>query len=262
MIRPGVVEWDASGGCDDPVFRSIIGHPTDQIGRALPRWGGIMYRGVPFVKNATRYLDMWVPCRRCRTCLRRKAAHWRLRAMTECSRNRGRTWMGSMTLSPYWRSRLELEARAAVGNSEFASLSAEQRTAQLAKQGGKYVTLWLKRVREQSGAALRFLLTCEPHKDGVPHWHVLLHEVGDKQVRHKVLKRQWTHGFSDFHLVEDGPSAAGYVAKYISKSPLTRVRASVGYGQGGEEISTSGFPKGSPEDVDPQQAPGPARRVF
>ena len=105
------------------------------------------------------------------------------------------------------------------------------------------VTLFLKRVRKNSGAAFRYLVVGEAHKSGVPHYHVLVHEASRVQIPHRLLKDAWQAGFSDFKLAD--AKAAGYVAKYISKDVAARVRASAHYGD------TSAFSVSLPSAANP-----------
>lgn len=220
MDRPWSVTWNAARRCEAPVFRTLKGAATGSYGEA---YGASDH-------HPTGYLDMWVPCRRCRPCLAKKAAHWRLRAIAEISCS-PRTWFGTLTFDAGYRWRIRAAARSAFADHEWASLSREQQGSALAKEANKYLTLWLKRVRSETGAGFRYCTVWELHKDGTPHAHLLLHELApDLPVRYRVLSRQWVYGFSNLKLVEEGEEAARYVAKYLAKSPLTRVRASVGYG--------------------------------
>lgn len=224
MVRPGVVAWNAAGRCENPYTRTLKGIPHNVWGRVEARENS----------TRTRFLDVEVPCRRCPPCLFRKRLHWTHRGEAETLAAR-RTWLVTLTFKPEVRAAMEWKARAAVGDETWRELSLEQRSTKLAAQAQPYVTTWLKRVRSQSGAALRYLSVCELHKDGMPHVHLLVHEVGDMPVRHAVLTGQWSqNGFSNAKLVETGEEhkAADYPAKYLSKNPITRVRASVGYGHG------------------------------
>lgn len=220
MERPGVVSWNVAGRCEAPIPRTLTGVVTTLLGRVEAR------------ENATRtrYLDMEVPCRKCGPCLYRKSLHWRYRSMEEVAAAR-RTWMVTLTFAPAVRARILYAARASFDAREWVELSREKRSSILAKHAQPYVTLWLKRVREQSGAALRYILVTELHKDGTPHCHLLVHEAGETPVTYAVLTTQWAYGFSNAKLVEEGEEAARYVSKYLAKNPITRVRASVGYGQ-------------------------------
>lgn len=228
-VRPGVIEWDASGRCETPVFRTLKAMPTDYWGNALPRDN----------QNPTRYLDIWVRCRKCRPCLRAKSWHWKKRAEAEVALSNmvgARTWFVTLTFNALYRSRILMAAqRDLAKEGQAAEFSEAQRRSALAKAAQPYVTLWMKRLRAQTGAGLRYLQVTEAHKDGMPHCHLLVHESSpDMPVRHAVLSRQWHYGFSNAKLIDsDDPHAAEYVTKYVSKSPDTRVRASVGYGQTG-----------------------------
>lgn len=144
--------------------------------------------------------------------------------------------MFTLTFRDTFRSRMLMAAQASVGGQAWAELSSEQRSAALAAEAQPYATLWLKRVRAESGAAFRYLMVTELHEDGMPHLHGLLHE-GQVQIRHRCLSRQWIYGYSNVKLVEEGEAAARYVTKYVSKSPVSRVRASVGYGHDGDNAS-------------------------
>lgn len=190
---------------------------------------------ISIVPGLTRHrltVEITSPCRRCATCLRKKAALWRFRARDE-TRNAPRTWFGTLTFSPEWRYRLVAAARrssARIGE-DYDALEPLARFRRYANASGSLVTKWLKRVRKQSGVRLRYLLVVEEHKDGAPHYHVLIHEVEpDGFVRKSVLRDNWSHGFSKWKLVEDLRSA-DYVCKYISKSLMARVRASMRYGK-------------------------------
>src|SRR3546814_8298459 len=92
-----------------------------------------------------------------------------------------------------------------------------------------YTTLvrsWLKRVRSVTGVPLRYLLVVEPHDDGFPHFHILMHEQ-DSPVRKALLEEQWRSGFSHWRLVKnEDPRSVYYACKYLTKSHQTRVRAS------------------------------------
>src|SRR3546814_836309 len=82
-----------------------------------------------------------------------------------------------------------------------------------------------------TGVPLRYLLVVEPHDDGFPHFHILMHEQ-DSPVRKALLEEQWRSGFSHWRLVKnEDPRSVYYACKYLTKSHQTRVRASRRYGQ-------------------------------
>lgn len=220
IVRPGTIEWNAAGRCEKPVRVELRGVQHDLYGRVEARE----------LQHPTRYLDMEVPCRRCANCLWRKAMHWMHRSSNEIEVS-PRTWLVTLTFNATIRARIRMGAIQAVGGKAWEQLSREQRSTKLADQANKYVTLWMKRVRKNTGPGVRYVSVIELHKDGTPHGHLLVHEARENQVLHRHLTDEWTYGFSNAKLVEDGPVAARYVAKYLAKSPITRVRASVGYGQ-------------------------------
>lgn len=220
MVRPGVVEWNAASKCENPYRMTLKGLVTDLYGNVEARENG----------TRTRYLDMDVPCRRCRVCLWKKARHWMYRSMAEIEVS-PRTWLVTLTFNAQVRAWINMAAEKAVGGDAWGALSREQRTARQADQANKYVTLWMKRVRKHTGPGVRYVSVVERHKDGTPHCHLLVHEAREGQVKHKHLTSEWTYGFSNAKLVEEGEVAAKYVAKYLAKDPISRVRASVGYGQ-------------------------------
>jgi len=160
--------------------------------------------------------------------------------MTECKLAE-RNWLGTLTLRPDRQQHALDVARLAEARQgcDFDALSVEE---QFRKRHGvisKEITRWMKRVRKNSGAPLRFFLVVEAHKSGAPHYHVIIHESDPaKPVRHAVLVKAWTWGFSKFNLLHD-KTAAAYATKYLSKSSLARVRASERYGTGGTDVRRS-----------------------
>ncbi|MDT9597658.1 rolling circle replication-associated protein [Sphingosinicella rhizophila] len=153
----------------------------------------------------------------------------------------GRTWFVTLTLRP--EEHFKAYARACLRLSrdgiDFDRLSTDEQFAERVAEIGPEITLWLKRVRKQTGAKLRYILVVEPHKSGLPHFHMLLHEVSSaKPVAARAMKYQWQLGWWQGSLVDQSSTnrAAGYVAKYLTKSATARVRASRGYGTGSGEI--------------------------
>ncbi len=187
-------------------------------------------------KPKTRRQRVWVErdvrCRSCRTCLRNRAREWRFRIKSELA-SAERTWFGTMTLSPdnhqfflsLARSRLQKRG------TDLETLS-DQEAFQIRHWAiCPEITRFVKRVRKKSNAKLRYILVAEPHKSGLPHYHMLIHESDPSNpVRHSQLQSNWVLGFSSWKLVEDGSRASYYVAKYLAKSSAARVRASLRYG--------------------------------
>lgn len=261
-----VLEWDVAGNCEAPLMQECWSRPAsddpkaarrafeaaqrqvwarefDRLVRGTPR--AYSWEKPPRKKAQSKYIsvgrkhgpgvlvvEMWVRCRQCTKCRKVRQRMWYARAISETLAAK-RTWFGTITLNPdanhqsLARARFECTRRGHI----WEEMTPLEQFTQLHKQNGVHLQLWLKRVRKQSGAPLRFLLVCEAHKSGLPHYHCLLHEQDDAApVRHKVLSEQWKLGFTNFKLIEDAKQA-GYVCKYLSKSALARVRASTRYGQ-------------------------------
>lgn len=210
------MSWDIAGNCETPVIVPYEGRPDTRKGE----------KGLPIE------ITMETRCRRCRTCLRYRAWLWRTRALAEIA-SCSRTWFGTITLRPEEHYLAELEATAYLARRgvSLRELSQEEQFVERHRAISRRLTLWLKRIRKVSGAKLRFCLVAEAHKTGLPHYHVLLHEMSlDLPVTKRQLQSSWPFGFTQFKLVDD-PKAAAYVTKYLSKSILARVRASLFYGK-------------------------------
>lgn len=87
---------------------------------------------------------------------------------------------------------------------------------------------FLKRIRKNSKAELRYICVQELHKSGNPHYHLLIHEV-EGTLTKAVLQAAWRYGFSQAKLAD--PRTAIYVCKYLTKGEGARVRASLSYGR-------------------------------
>jgi hypothetical protein len=248
--------WNIAGSCERPVHREIIGRTNTSTKVWIHRSR----------KAVDRYsIDLDTRCRRCGPCMRARAAYWRIAAMGETNKS-VRTWFVTLTLSPAShslmanRARLRLAQRCA---GDFDALPEPDQFRERHNECAKELTLWLKRVRATAeidhrqsartgdgceatrgarcnchpladfNVPLRYLLVAEAHKSGLPHYHLLVHEALEtRPVRARHLKSTWRLGFSDVKLVaqDEGNRHAGYAAKYLAKSALARVRASVGYG--------------------------------
>ena len=231
------VHWDVSGkgtryACTSPV------HFEHKGTRCRKRFADYSRE-----RGAAMTLELEARCRKCEPCLRARAAMWRIRAQDEIQRS-VRTWFGTLTLSPdqhyvaLCRASRSLRKR----GQRFEELSPAAQFAARCNAIAPEITKYLKRLRFESGASLRYILVAERHKSGLPHFHALVHECDPAApVRKRVLKDQWKLGFSDWRLAE--PAAAGYVAKYLSKSAEARVRASQQYGKKIDSTVTYPLPR-------------------
>lgn len=226
-VSPGRAECWLAGRCEEPQRRDFDGHVPPQWRCApdkLPgEWHSAQNGSHPFL-----WITMYVECRACPACLRRRAWEWRGRAAAELAGAR-RTWFGTITLGP--EAHALMAARAAYSLSlegkDFEALSREAQFSARHHQCNSELTRYLKRVRKESGS-FRYLLVTEAHKSGLPHYHCLLHEKEDGQVKHKCLQDQWRLGFTKWKLAE--ARSAAYCTKYLTKSAQARVRASQLYG--------------------------------
>lgn len=171
-------------------------------------------------------LDTYVRCRKCESCLKHRRSVWSARAAQRIGMHT-RSWMVTLTLSPanhfLLLCRAEVEARSKAVNPSL--WTPEEVFAARWREFGKEVTKWIKRLRAK-GAKFVYLLVVEAHKTGLPHVHLLIHEIST--VLYRDICDAWTLGFSHAKLVQ-GPEAARYVTKYLMKSALARVRASQDY---------------------------------
>ena len=213
--------------CSQPVTVETTGRPLTKRPKSAETYGA---EGLPVV-----FIDREVRCRQCDNCLKARSALWRIRAQAEIERATlvgGRSWFGTLTLSPEQHSRVGNACRLAASRNgdDFDLFSEERQFRERHACISREITLYAKRLRKQSGASVKFLCVVEAHKSGLPHYHMLVHEqLPVPPVTHRVLKTQWRVGFSNWKLVT-GPAMAGYVTKYLSKSALARVRASKDYG--------------------------------
>lgn len=216
--------WDLSGNCETPWTTSL--------------WGRVergTYTFEPPAGQKSLYLDIVTRCRKCERCRKVRENLWTHRARAETA-SAVRTWFGTLTLSPEWHYAKVLAARGRVSAQgvDYEALSQGERFALEHNAISPELTKMLKRIRDGVGiypAPLRFCLVTEAHASGVPHYHLLLHELSSAYpITHKTLASQWRLGFSKWKLVTD-PRGASYVTKYLAKESLARVRASERYGE-------------------------------
>lgn len=243
-------EWDIAGRCEAPLPMELFSRPT-QFGneqlrmlRAADRKAlldlGLVDR-VPIIGSYTHepksgeqplWVTLSVKCRKCASCLRERAVMWANKAKHEIA-VAPRTWFCTFTFNPDEQFRILNIARNRMHESgcSFERVDVTEQFRLLCRAASPDITRFVKRVRKESKAPLRYLFVAEKHESGLPHWHALFHEVDRAQpLRKRVLRDQWVHGFSRFKLVES-QGTAWYVCKYLSKDLATRVRGSQNYGK-------------------------------
>lgn len=221
--------WDASLGCDTPIritLRTDYSPYDGWVREFLPKYHAVMWnyhrdfrQRVYLDDKRQLFMSVDVPCRKCIACVKRRSRLWSCRAFDETKQST-RTWFCTYTLAPEYRLRAAILARGKKGDESFSSIYSVI---------SEWFTRYLKRVRKQSGAELRFFLAAEEHADGFPHLHALIHENGRGEVSKRILQGQWPYGFTSVWLAD--PDIARYVSKYISKQMSARVRASLHYGR-------------------------------
>ena len=246
VVWPHHLTWERQGDCLSPVQMEVWSRAVDyrepwkhrrylirEDGAGVRLWPE-KARAMPAGNDRGDYFSatLVVRCRHCANCLRQRSRMWTARAIDEMRRSQ-RTWFGTVTLSPDTVGRLLHRAAGRVG-SEWETRSYTERMDELLREVSEELTKYLKRVRKVSGAKLRYLLAFEDHKSGVPHAHLLIHEVfGSPPVLWKHLDLGWSLGFTKWNLIKSGENekAAVYACKYLTKANRARVRASIGYGR-------------------------------
>lgn len=239
---------DAAGNCENPVGFSHVYRTNSSV---LERATG------PAHSDRSLFLDGEGRCRRCDPCRRARRSLWARRAKVELA-GASRTWWGTLTQGPAARSLQLLEAKAIAYRSgvDFDALPAGEQYERLCRVLGGRFARYVKRLRKTGRAKVRYLLVAEPHQNGDPHLHVLLHEVTGALPK-RLLEAQWQDGFSSWRLVESTSDShakvAWYITKYMLKAEeMPRLRASFRYGLT-TSVEASALPGNAPDgSVTPQ----------
>lgn len=231
------LEWDISADCQTPfsfskLMTPVIPPDVDQRVR-LDSYGAPME------------IILHNRCHKCPPCLKARYWLWRLRAATELL-EATRTWFGTITLRPEAHFNMMCVASAELRKRSLKPFDESDKDAQFRARHwaiSKELQLWLKRVRKASGASIRYLLVCEAHKSGLPHYHILIHQRGEQPIQKRQLET-WPHGFTQWKLTSDVNGSSGYVTKYLLKDARARLRASVRYGRASNEIDLASIQSG------------------
>lgn len=211
------LEWDIAGRCQSPVTVEHRSRKDMDRHHECPARGIILH----------------VKCRKCERCLKERAWKWIHRARLETAAA-DRTWFITLTFNPtIQQNALDICRMRLIRNGlDFDALKSSEQIQLRHNVVGKHVTLFLKRLRKQTNASVRYLLVMEAHESGAPHYHMLLHHSVEPTVTYRDIETQWkSNGFLHAKLVDTNYSkAVWYVCKYIAKSSEARVRASLDYG--------------------------------
>ncbi len=243
MERFRVREWIAThrlGGKGGTVlgFHGDCQAPVELHARGLP---DKLLTSLGMEVDAPQVATLRVRCRKCPPCLVSRARMWAARARDEISVSQ-RTWFGTLTLTDVelMRARFAAERKLLHGGWSYDELTKPQTFKATCDIIRPELQKWLKRIRTNSGASLRYLLIAEEHngertadnRRGEPHFHLLLHEQSGSCTK-RVLERAWRYGFSQFRLVDQSDGKVPYyVTKYLTKSnTMVRPLASKDYGR-------------------------------
>lgn len=221
-------EWDVGAYCLQPINRSLHARGYQKGEMRKSKWA---HKPGSLSVHLTG-----LPCRKCTRCLYVRASMWRDRIFDEIHRYE-RTWFVTLTLNPAWQQKVFMDEMKIRNSSGWLDTDFDQQGSEWALRSSgasKLVTNWLKRVRKpqkgEEAVGLRYVAVTERHKTGLPHLHLLMHEVSGNLTYRRICDR-WTHGFADASLVRDPKKAGWYVAKYVTKDSLTRMRSSQHYGK-------------------------------
>lgn len=223
------IEWDVKAYCETPVNRTL--HCRDYKRGAVRKYKWSVNPG-----SLTLHLQ-GLPCRKCKKCLYVKQSEWTDRILREMAMT-DRNWFVTLTLNPETHHRTFMEALADRNergwrDTDFDHASDEWK---LRCEGvSKLLTDYLKRVRKplagETPVSFRYVAVTEPHKNGLPHLHLIMSERAGNLTYRRICDRWTRNGFADASLVRDPVGAGAYVAKYITKNSQTRIRASLRFGQ-------------------------------
>lgn len=187
---------------------------------------------------AEEFID--VRCRQCEGCFRVRQWHWLSAAAHEQAFAKS-TWFITLTYRPAVRATILNDASAL----RVGAHAPAPQSRRLVQASGRHVAKYFKRLRK-AGFQVRYLCVPEPHRDGFPHWHGLVHDQAGT-LTWEALTDEWTAGFSVVKIVRDA-NAMRYVTKYLAKANYGRVRASKNYGAPEQrEASTPPSEEGGPQ---------------
>lgn len=211
------IMWDVAGVCKDPFLLDLSARKY--VDRATAE-----------ISSKFLWIQISVKCRTCSTCLHERRNQWGTRGVSEFHKA-SRVWFGTLTFDAEAALQLRYSAitRLEKSGTSFVKLTTAEQFHELEKQTYREMSLWLKRLRKETKAKYRFLAVGEPHKSGVPHYHILIYEQGSR-IKKRTLKAQWTQGFTKWK-VADTEDTVWYVCKYLTKSESGKVRASIRFGK-------------------------------
>lgn len=185
----------------------------------------VQERGVPWT------IEFSARCRRCDNCLDHRRKIWGARGAREIQLST-RTWFVTFTLNAHTRFLYSIPGYDPRSDKAKKKKPKVKKLPQgISGQITASFQRFNKRLRASTKAPIRYFAVVEPHKDGTPHMHALIHEAG-VNITERKLRATWHDGFLHAVLVDrEDPKAPWYVAKYIGKEKHSRILASKKYGR-------------------------------
>lgn len=214
-----LIRWDISGSCE----------------AAIPLELHARYSATHYLRKKPMTVILETKCRRCGWCRDQRRKQWAARARAEYQATAlegARTWFCTLTLAPdnQFLALCTARVRLAKQGVNFDELPDVEKFSRQVSVIGEEITRFIKRVRKNSAAKIRYLIVAEAHQSGAPHFHMLIHEqIASAPLRKAIIKDAWIVGFSKVTLADDIRGAM-YLCKYLAKDARTRVRASFRYG--------------------------------
>lgn len=234
------IVWKMAGNCTAPAKISTKSQEVYYNGKLnmLPRWVTLVVR-----------------CRKCVQCRLTRSWVWSDRAALEAAKG-GRVWWCTFTLKPELQYIAELQAIEQAKNEgdEFWRLDARKQFALRTKycrihlskmfwrmRKGLRTGYFNKNIVDIGGKAqaeiipplnFRYMVVAEPHQSGNPHFHALIYEQGPTQIKSNWLNHYASiTGHSSFELARSPVKCSRYITGYLSKSPISIISASLGFGK-------------------------------
>ena len=189
LASPWVVKARKVRTCSDPRTVTVAGRPGGEMRRvwkhgneysaSSPLWWktqNVTQKHVTIAPGTEQpiWVDMEVRCRKCPGCLRERQREWTARMVQETEWS-SRTWMITLTMSAHSHYMTLTNELARMAARKIPADEIDEFKARAAGFG-REITLWLKRVRKETGAPLSYCSVFEKHESGLPHAHLLLHE--------------------------------------------------------------------------------------
>ncbi len=237
---PAYATADYSGRCERPIVIDRIGVGHELLSRPIH---GAEAAPVGFEREKPFTLSNLVRCRRCEACLKERRWMWTERAAKEW-REATRTWLCTFTLRPseHYKLGVQTRQRLEAQGEDIDKMDARRRLEEMMVEYRDVMRRYVNRLRKglvQRGwpqVQFRYLWVPEPHKSGLIHFHMLLHEVADDmRIPKRRIEDMWGLGHAGAKEVHS-EAEAKYACKYLGKHHFEgRLAVSKHYGEREED---------------------------